>query len=66
MSSSNTMDMFLINEDKLWFNGNVFFYFEEYPKQDGTWGPMFSPKQEEMVRNAMKQIVKQVPCINFM
>ena len=63
--SSPHMDAFLANKDKLWPLGNVYFRFELYESPDGTLKPSFKTEEIKMIRDAMKQIEKQVPCIHF-
>ena len=63
--NSPHMDAFLANKDKLWPLGNVYFRFELSPGPDGTWRPSFKTEEINMIRDAMNQIKRQVPCIHF-
>ena len=63
--SGNTMNAFLVDKDKLWMYGRVSYRFEKRPLQDGTFEPWFSEVDENMIREAMRQIHQQVPCIKF-
>ena len=63
--SGNTMNAFLVDKDKLWMYGRVSYRFEKRPLWDGTFEPWFSEDDENMIREAMRQIHQQVPCIEF-
>lgn len=63
--SGNTMNAFLVDKDKLWMYGRVSYRFEKRPLQDGTFEPWFSVDDEKMIREAIRQINQQVPCIKF-
>ena len=63
--SGNTMNAYLVDKDKLWMYGRVFYRFEKYKEEDGTFVPWFSKDDENMIREAMRQIHQQVPCITF-
>ena len=65
-SSANTTNIFPVDKDGLWINGRVSYRFEKNQKQDGTFEPMFRREHEYMIRDAMKKIEQQVPCIEFM
>ena len=63
--SGNTMNAYLVDKEKLWTYGRVFYRFEKYEEEDGTFVPWFSKDDESMIREAMRQIHQQVPCITF-
>ena len=59
------MNAYLVDKEKLWTYGRVAYRFEKRPLLDGTFEPWFSEDDENMIREAMRQIHQQVPCITF-
>ena len=59
------MNAYLVDKEKLWTYGRVIYRFEKYEEEDGTFVPWFSEDNVNMIREAMRQIHQQVPCIKF-